>query len=300
MMPSDSLCVLCGLEAPRRLSGFDEYYVDCRRCGKYRFSRRCSANLDSADNRTLAAISAATRQANENSALLGLTPDNWDQVVAAHSNTPVRQKVTKLLRYLAAQSQFPGDSASFDGQFDYPTCDAATSSECNFLIEHLRNRGYLDLGGSTTLKLSVKGWEEVEPPAGTAGIPGRCFVAMSFAEEMDEAYLLGIKPAVEQDCGMTAVRMKELHHNQDICDRILSEIRQAQFVIADFTDPRYGVYYEAGYARALGREVINCCREDDFGKLHFDTNHLNHIKWTTTEDLRQKLADRIRQTITIR
>jgi len=120
---------------------------------------------------------------------------------------------------------------------------------------------------------------------------------MSFAEELDEAYLLGIKPAVEQDCGLIAIRMKELEHNQDICDRLLSEIRQAQFVIADFTGHRSGVYYEAGFARALGREVINCCRESDFDGLHFDTNHLNHIKWATAADLRQKLADRIRATI---
>jgi hypothetical protein len=87
---------------------------------------------------------------------------------------------------------------------------------------------------------------------------------MSFADDLDEAYFSGIKPAIEQDCGMEAVRMKELHHNLDICDRLLSEIRQAQFVIAEFTGHRNGVYYEAGFARALGREVINCCREDDF------------------------------------
>jgi nucleoside 2-deoxyribosyltransferase len=103
--------------------------------------------------------------------------------------------------------------------------------------------------------------------------------------------------AVEQDCGFKAVRLKEIQHNNDITDRILSEIRLAGFMIADFTQHKSGVYYEAGFARALGREVIMSCREDDFEKLHFDTNHLNHIKWTTPTDLREKLADRIRATI---
>jgi len=223
---------------------------------------------------------------------------NWEQIAADHLNTPVRQKVAKLLQYLAAKSKYPGDPVRIDSESDYPTCDAVTESECEFLIEHLKDRDYVHLGaGPTFPTLTVMGWEQVQPPAGPAGVPGRCFVAMSFADELDEAYLLGIKPAVEQDCGMNAIRMKELHHNQDICDRLLSEIRQAQFVIADFTGHRNGVYYEAGFARALGREVINCCRADCFDELHFDTNHLNHIKWTAPADLREKLTHRIRATI---
>ena len=52
-----------------------------------------------------------------------------------------------------------------------------------------------------------------------------------------------------------------------------------------------------GFARALGREVIMTCRSDEFDKLHFDTNHLNHVKWLTPADLLEKLTDRIRATI---
>jgi nucleoside 2-deoxyribosyltransferase len=130
-------------------------------------------------------------------------------------------------------------------------------------------------------------------------MPEKTSNRLSFADELDEAYLLGIKAAVEQDCGLAAVRMKELHHNEDICDRLLSEIRLAQFVIADFTGHRNGVYYEAGFARALGREVINCCGDSDFDRLHFDTNHLSHIRWKTPADLREQLVDRIRATISL-
>jgi hypothetical protein len=248
---------------------------------------------------TLATVSAATRQASESGSTLLLTMDKWDQVAANRKNTSVRQKVTKLLKYLAAKSQFPGDSVPFNDEFDYPAVDAATKEESNYLVKHVSSRGYLD-GVGPGLILSVEGWEQVDPPSGAVGIPGRCFVAMSFDDALDEVYLLGIRPAVEQDCGMTAIRMKELGHNEDICDRMLSEIRQAQFVIADFTDTkrRNGVYYEAGFAQALGRQVINCYRESDFEGLHFDVTHWNHIKWTTATDLRQKLADRIRATIT--
>jgi hypothetical protein len=295
---NDDNCFLCRQPAKKRQDfGTDNYFVECRRCGKYRITDEWSDNPISFDDRTLAAISAATRQASESGPPLLLTMDNWDQAAAPHMNTPVRQKVIELLRYLAAKSKYPGDFVSFDSRLDYPTCDAATPFECDFLITHLQESGYLLAQGAAVL--TVKGWNEVDPPAGTAGVPGRCFVAMSFAPDLDDAYFQGIQPAVEKDCGLTAIRMKELHHNQDICDRLLSEIRQAQFVIADFTGHREGVYYEAGYARALGREVINCCHIDHFDKLHFDTNHLSHIKWETPADLRQKLVDRIRATIKI-
>ena len=49
----------------------------------------------SSDQRTLAAISAATRQASKADTPLLLRADNWEQVAAAHKNTPVRQKLIK-------------------------------------------------------------------------------------------------------------------------------------------------------------------------------------------------------------
>ena len=256
------------------------------------------STLEVPTRRNLTAISAATRQSADGGSPLLLRMDNWDQVAAAHINTPVRQKVLKVLRYVAGKSEFPGAVVRISEELDYPAFDAASPVECRFLVQHAVDSSYLDCRPVEMLTITVKGWDVVEPLRGTDGIPGRCFVAMSFAEELDEAYFLGIKLAVEKDCGLLAIRMKELHHNADICDRLLSEIRQAQFVIADFTGHGNGVYYEAGFARALGREVINCCRDTDFDQLHFDTNHLNHIKWKTPVDLREQLTDRIRATIT--
>jgi hypothetical protein len=128
-------------------------------------------------------------------------------------------------------------------------------------------------------------------------VHGRCFVAMAFRDSLLEAYTEGIHAAIKKDCGFEAVRMLELEHNDKICDRIIVEIRKAQFVVADFTFHRGGVYFEAGFAHALGRPVIWTCRADGFDELHFDTRQFNHIAWNTPADLRLKLADRIRGTI---
>jgi hypothetical protein len=77
----------------------------------------------------------------------------------------------------------------------------------------------------------------------------------------------------------------------------MTEIRNSEFVVADFTGQRGGVYYEAGFAMGIGRKVIWCCHEDEIGNLHFDTSHKNHIVWKTPDDLRSKLYRRIRATI---
>jgi len=119
---------------------------------------------------------------------------------------------------------------------------------------------------------------------------------MSFNAELDEAYDLGIRLAIE-DCGLEPCRMDREHHNENISDRMLAQIRLAEFVVADFTQHRPSVYFEAGFAFALGRPVIWICREDDSKDLHFDIRQFNHIIWKNPVDLREKLRDRIRATI---
>jgi hypothetical protein len=59
---------------------------------------------------------------------------------------------------------------------------------------------------------------------------------MWFDPSMAEAYGLGIVPAIEQDCGLRAVRIDQVEHNNQITDEIMAGIRGAQFMVADFTE----------------------------------------------------------------
>ena len=67
--------------------------------------------------------------------------------------------------------------------------------------------------------------------------------------------------------------------------------------MADVTNHRQGVYFEAGYALGLGIPVIWTCRKDDLDNCHFDTRQYNHIVWETPEELATALEHRIRATI---
>jgi nucleoside 2-deoxyribosyltransferase len=85
-------------------------------------------------------------------------------------------------------------------------------------------------------------------------------------------------------------------HVNKICDQILAEVRAAELVVADFTGFRSGVFFEAGFAMALGKPVICTCRESHFDELgkHFDTRQYPHLKWTDPADLRAKLSTKLR------
>lgn len=257
------------------------------------------SSIPDADRGLLPYLSAHTRQANVQGAVVELTTDNWRNLARSHQGTLVSRKLLAVLEYLAKHSRWPGDRVKLFYGEHAPLFDAVSEDEVGFLVDHLLSRKQLhhveNLVGGKELVVTPDGWARLEPPAG-GGIPGRCFVAMAFDESLDSAYANGIQPAVTE-CGFVPVRIDLVEHNEKICDKILAEIRQAQFVVADFTLHRPGVYFESGFAMGLGRPVIWTCRKDHLGQAHFDTRQYNHIEWETPAELRTKLADRIRALI---
>jgi hypothetical protein len=238
-------------------------------------------------------LSAYIRQANERGEKVALDKDEWRNFAVAHQQTPFTTRVRKLLEVLAARSK-PGYSIDFNHDYDFPLADIGSRQELAFILDHLYALGYMSLLSKQNWSLTPKAWEHLES---TVGIFRRCFVAMSFAPELQEAYDNGIYFAVKQDCKMEPVRIDRVHHNENICDKIIAEIRTCQFLVADVTLQRAGVYFEAGFAMGLGRPVIWSCRHDDLEKVHFDTRQYNHIVWKEPADLREQLADRIKATI---
>ena len=83
-------------------------------------------------------------------------------------------------------------------------------------------------------------------------------------------------------------------------------IRECRFLIMDISDPNYGAYYEAGYARGLGKEIIITCSHDTHNKEytteeerrhlkpHFDIAQKQILVWNNYNDLTQKLEQWIR------
>ena len=145
--------------------------------------------------------------------------------------------------------------------------------------------------------ITARGWERVEKLNAPGKDSRQAFVAMWFDKSCRLLFENGIKPAIEEKGAFRAMRIDRKEHNGKIDDEIIAEIRRSRFLVADFAGDRGGVYYEAGFARGLGLEVILCVPEAELAKVHFDTRQYNHIVYTDAEDLRLKLFNRIRATI---
>ena len=216
--------------------------------------------------------------------------------------------LNRALLNLSRLTERPFDSIKFDMTIVGERLLLFTPDKdgCYAFLRELADQGFIKINfnkveGSPEwyfFYLTTKFWEIVENLQKTEVGNKRAFVAMWFDESMKDYYKDGIKKAIEE-AGYVPVRIDLQDFNEKICDEIIAEIKRTKFMIADFSGMRSGVFFEAGFAKGLGREVIFTVREDDINGLkeHFDTRQYNHIVYDSPEDLRKKLYNRICATI---
>lgn len=102
------------------------------------------------------------------------------------------------------------------------------------------------------------------------------FVLMPFREEHLAIYERTIKPTLEV-IGCRVEHAKDVHTVERIVDAIFSQIARAQFIVADTSGKNPNVFYEIGYAHALGKKVILLVQ--DTQDIPFDIAGLRHIQY---------------------
>lgn len=119
--------------------------------------------------------------------------------------------------------------------------------------------------------------------------PTEVFVIMSFAKK---GHLVDAYDTFGRVCeanGFRAFKVDDhLDAKQRIVPSIMSAIRRSAFIIADVSEPRPNVYYELGYAQALGKDVIMTAFEGT--QLPFDVFDVPTIYWDSQNMLAQKLS----------
>jgi len=214
-------------------------------------------------------------------------------------NLPLYSPLEKqliLLRAIERRTEFPGDTATINGWTDYSLAWAKNTNELGYLLHALEKRGYVLTEGDPTeasiVTIQPEGWDYLDQQARKPAFLSQAFVAMSFDPTLNVVWEEGIKPAIER-AGYKAHRIDQEPHIDRIDAKIIADIKDSLFVVADVTQQKQGVYFEAGFAQGLNRSVIWTVREDDLPNAHFDTRQYKHILWNKPADLQEKLFNTI-------
>jgi len=97
---------------------------------------------------------------------------------------------------------------------------------------------------------------------------------MPFKDDFADIYQIGIKEACNS-AGTFCERVDEQIFKETILDRIYNQIARADVIIADMTGRNPNVFYEVGYAHALGKPTILVTNSAD--DIPFDLKQYPHI-----------------------
>lgn len=321
-------CLICGEEATCSADSQNciGYFINCPICGKYVIEDTLLVTLPERrikdqklkscmyyyltqirkvqrkqDTRTVYFVSSELpdQETTENNRgiyvaynrLINVFPDNFNDQISmilvnlANKSGRIGTPIPKNL-YLENMSHlfFLTDEADKHGTFNEISWWIKTLKEQGFIADH-----------PDGLLLTFEGWTRAHIFEKQRSASKTAFVAMHFSSEMHPAREK-IMMAIEAS-GFIPVIMDLKEHNNQIVPEILYEIRKSRFLVADFTNQRGGVYYEAGYAEGLGIPVIAMCCQTDFDNVHFDIRQKNTIFWSNVDEIQERLIRRISATV---
>lgn len=121
------------------------------------------------------------------------------------------------------------------------------------------------------------------------------FAIIPFSSDMDDVYYLGIHETARA-LGCSCDKVDQMEFVGPILDKLYDSIKNSRIVLAELSTPNVNVYYELGYAHALGKPTILITK--DISASPFDVRGYNHIVYSSIRDLRSKLKARLEAILT--
>lgn len=270
--------------------------VSCNVCGKYKIGFRTPDIIQNKSKNERSKLSGILREASERGNIITITAENIDEELnSASIPDNAIEKIDKILLYINKKAPTDAKGLVISADKDYPIAYAKDNGEFSFYLHKAVELGYLENCKSGCFRLNLEGWKRLGNLIRNQPKADKAFVAMWFDDSMKFDYEEGIKPALIEAGYKPPFRVDDTPHNEKTDDKIIKEIKESSLLIADFTGNRSGVYFEAGLAMGLGIPIIWSCKDkkEHLDKLHFDTNHYNHILWENTEDLKNQLRNMI-------
>jgi hypothetical protein len=118
------------------------------------------------------------------------------------------------------------------------------------------------------------------------------FAVMPFSDALKKVYTNGVKAACHE-LGVRCERADEQIFTEAIVSRIYDQIFNADIVIAEVSESNPNVYYEVGYARALGKRLLLVTQATS--AIPFDLKGYPHIVYGgDVELLRRAVVTHVR------
>lgn len=278
--------------------------VECRRCGNYQVSgsfretlRTWSHNVDR--TKLIIGVRCAFERVKLNGGNVTVTTTNVRDFIAPITflANPLEAADALLIWIRDHLESFSG-SVSLSPAFDFPVLSLQSEQEFVLAVQLRWVRAGTGGGQYAQYYMEPEGWRQLNALRDSRAGSRQAFVAMRFSAQMFSIYREAIKPAI-YEMGFEPFIVRDSGNNNPIDDEIIAGLKRSAFVVADFTDMRTAVFFEAGVGVGMGVPVIWCVKEEQFGTMgeHFDTRQYPYVIWANAIDLKKQLKDRIGATI---
>ncbi len=154
-----------------------------------------------------------------------------------------------------------------------------------------RISGIVELVNPLTVERAELNIEKRGQPA-TGFLPDTAFIMMWMNPKragLEDVY--NVVKRCFKKFGIVSERADDIEHDGLITEEIIDKIKSSEFLYADLTGARPSVYYEVGFAHAIGKKVILYRSAGE--RIHFDLAGYNCPEYKNLTDLEKKLIKRL-------
>ncbi len=310
----DRPCPICGenyFKTSKSLESFPGFRNECERCGTYKIDKVLLYPTDPPWAKVSHLVSAWVRRENKAGKIPNIgkgagienvsDPQWWEKQFRSMGfpETTNEKLDALLLAYAEKLSGSYGKLIEIDPAL-ISAIAAKNIDELRGLTDLLVEMRYLSEKENSygpARIISAQGWLRVDEMRKVYVSSNAAFIAMWFSEYTRK--YREVVTAVVEYCGFRPIIVDQEEYSGFIMDQVISLLKQAKFVIADFTcrpeevtetrvrnGVRGGVYWELGMAYGLGKPLIHTCEDNPESRerIHFDVDQYNTIYWRQ-EDL---------------
>lgn len=115
-------------------------------------------------------------------------------------------------------------------------------------------------------------------------------VMMPFSPQFKPVY--ETLKSLADELGAECLRADDIWENSSVIQDIVFLINRSNIVVCDFSGRNSNVFYEAGIAHTLGREVIPIAQSES--DIPFDLRHLRFVTYLNNNEGRRQLANELK------